>query len=235
RGDRAPGRRPVRGRPAQDAIGEDHAPSSPGRGRRACPGRHHDARRPGRRRPAQGGVRRAGGLRRTRRRPVTRSLSDPYCSTRPGTLPWCAPPAATPGASRTSHMGGSMCSRSLLSRGGLAGRVALLLSVAPAAVAPATASVTARGTDDAGAALPGAQVIATDGLTGLHLGAFTQTDGRYTISGLRAGATYTVQVRMIGYGATSATGIVLSAGETRTLDFTLGSQAIGLDAIEVFL
>src|SRR5690606_36198234 len=46
--------------------------------------------------------------------------------------------------------------------------------------------------------------------------------------------TYTGQVRMIGYGATSATGIVLSAGETRTLDFTLGSQAIGLDAIEVF-
>lgn len=127
-----------------------------------------------------------------------------------------------------------MFSRSMLSRGRLAGLLALLLSVAPAAMAQSTASITGRVTDDAGAPLSGAQVIATDGLTGLQLGAFTQTDGRYTISGLRAGATYTVQVRMIGYGATSATGIVLSAGETRTLDFTLGSQAIGLDAIEVF-
>lgn len=127
-----------------------------------------------------------------------------------------------------------MFSRSLLSRGRLAGLLALLLSVAPAAMAQSTASITGRVTDDAGAPLAGAQVTATDGLTGLQIGAFTQTDGRYTISGLRPGATYTVQVRMIGYGATSATGIVLSAGETRTLDFTLGSQAIGLDAIEVF-
>ncbi len=127
-----------------------------------------------------------------------------------------------------------MLSRISLRLGRIAGLLALSLCFAPVAMAQSTASVTGRVSDDSGAPLVGAQVVVTDGLTGLQLGAFTQTDGRYTVTGLRAGATYTIQVRMIGYGTAIASGIVLEQGESRTLDFTLGSQAISLDAIEVF-
>ena len=39
---------------------------------------------------------------------------------------------------------------------------------------------------------------------------------------------------MIGYGTRVVEGVSLAAGESRTIDFTLGSQALALDAIEVF-
>lgn len=100
--------------------------------------------------------------------------------------------------------------------------------------AQTTASVSGRVTDEAGAPLSDAQVTATDEQTGLERQAFSGPDGRYALTALRAGARYRIEVRLIGYGSGTVEGVVLAAGEARTLDFALGSQALSLDAIEVF-
>ncbi|HEX7117501.1 MAG TPA: TonB-dependent receptor [Longimicrobiales bacterium] len=100
--------------------------------------------------------------------------------------------------------------------------------------AQSTATVSGRVTDEAGAPVAGAQVVVTDQMTGLQRGVFTQDDGRYTVAGLRAGVTYRIEVQMIGFGTGVAEGVALGAGEERTVDFTLGNQAVALDAIEVF-
>ena len=53
----------LRRRPAQDAVGQDHAPAAARHRRRQGPRRHDDAGRSRRRRPAEGAVRRRTGLR----------------------------------------------------------------------------------------------------------------------------------------------------------------------------
>src|SRR5690606_33205396 len=62
RGDRAAGRHPVHGGPAEDALGQDHAPPAAGPGGRARARGHDDAGGSGGRRAAQGRVRGEGGL-----------------------------------------------------------------------------------------------------------------------------------------------------------------------------
>ncbi len=96
------------------------------------------------------------------------------------------------------------------------------------------ASVTGRVVDDAGIPVAGAQIVVIDQQTGLQRGTYAQNDGRYTVEALRAGVAYRIEARMIGYGTSAVDGVTLAAGESRTIDFTLGSQALALDAIEVF-
>ena len=114
------------------------------------------------------------------------------------------------------------------------GLAVIFLFTAGEAAAQSVASVTGRVVDESGAPVGGAQIVATDQQTGRQLGAFAQDNGRFTIEGLRAGATYRIEARMIGYGTRVVEGVSLVAGESRTIDFTLGSQALALDAIEVF-
>ena len=60
RRDRPAGRHHLRRRPAEDALGEDHAPAAAGHRRGEGARRHHDARRSGGRREAEGSVREPG-------------------------------------------------------------------------------------------------------------------------------------------------------------------------------
>ncbi|HEX6940877.1 MAG TPA: TonB-dependent receptor [Longimicrobiales bacterium] len=127
-----------------------------------------------------------------------------------------------------------MILRLLSSFGRLAGLSAFALFFAGELAAQSPASVTGRVVDESGAPIAGAQVVVRDELTGLEVGALTQADGRYAVGGLRAGATYTIEVQVIGFGTGRQAGVTLGAGESRTIDFTLGNQAVALDAIEVF-
>lgn len=97
-----------------------------------------------------------------------------------------------------------------------------------------TATITGRVTDMSGAALSGVQVVVVNQVSGLQNGALTQSDGRYTVSGLRAGGPYTVEARYIGYGLQVVDDVFLEAGATRTVDFRMNQEAIAIDAIEVF-
>jgi iron complex outermembrane receptor protein len=94
--------------------------------------------------------------------------------------------------------------------------------------------ISGRVTDEAGQPLVGAQVVATNLTTSALTGSLTDQDGRYSVTGLRPNVAYRVEVQMLGYGTGVVSEVRLSQGETRTLDFQLGAEAISVAAIEVF-
>ena len=108
------------------------------------------------------------------------------------------------------------------------------LAFGAADLAAQTGSISGRVTNESGAGVASAQVVVTNQLNGNQSGGLTQSDGRYSVSGLRAGTPYLVDVRMIGYGRQSVEDVTLSDGQTLTLDFTLTQEAISLERLEVF-
>ena len=81
---------------------------------------------------------------------------------------------------------------------------------------------------DLGETLIGASVA----VEGTALGAVTDLDGRFEIRGVPAG-THTLVVSYIGYTTKRVTGVALAAGQTRTVDVTLGADEVGLDEFVV--
>ncbi len=110
---------------------------------------------------------------------------------------------------------------------------ACLLGLA-AAAAPSTgfaqgATLTGVVVDgDLGETLIGANVL----VEGTVLGAVTDLDGRFRVTAIPPG-TYTVVVSYIGYTTKRVTGVALAAGQTRTLDITLGTDEVGLNEFVV--
>ena len=100
----------------------------------------------------------------------------------------------------------------------------LLLSVVTAilAMAPAAAQITTSalgGTicDSNGNALPGATVIALHTPSGTRYGVAADSQGRFTIQGMRPGGPYTVEVSFIGFRTAEIHDITLDLGETYAL------------------
>ncbi|HKJ01780.1 MAG TPA: TonB-dependent receptor, partial [Longimicrobiales bacterium] len=112
--------------------------------------------------------------------------------------------------------------------------VAAFLAMSGQLSAQSTATLVGRVTDDNGAGLSGVQVVVTNQNSGTQNGALSQSDGRFTVAGLRAGGPYRVEARMIGYGLMAVDDVMLSSGQTRTIDFRLTQEAVAIDAIEVF-
>ena len=74
----------------------------------------------------------------------------------------------------------------------------------------------------------GATITAKDTRSGAIYRAVTNVDGRYTITGMRAGGPYEIEVSYIGYQTSKFTGYQLALGETTVVDATLteGSEMI---------
>ena len=111
-----------------------------------------------------------------------------------------------------------------------------LLVLAPAAAmaqGTTTASLTGTVTDAAGAPIPGANVVAVHQPSGTQYGAATQTDGRYSLRGLRVGGPYTVTARFVGYQAASVTGLQLTLGQAGTADFELSEDTAQIGEVTV--
>ncbi len=101
-------------------------------------------------------------------------------------------------------------------------RLALLLLLGAASPAAAQARLTGTVTDtETGESLPGVNVL----VLGTSQGAATDFDGRYAITGLRAGQ-YTVQASFIGYETKQFTGIEINPGGSTTLDIELGEAVL---------
>lgn len=81
---------------------------------------------------------------------------------------------------------------------------------------------------EVGETLPGASVV----LDTLNIGAASDVNGRYRITGIPPG-TYDVTVSFIGYGTKRITGVDVAAGETTALDVTLMPEAIQYDEVTV--
>ena len=110
---------------------------------------------------------------------------------------------------------------------------AALSWLAVLAVLAAPASAAAQGTlrgsveTEAGAALPGAQVVFPD----LGLAGTVGPGGAYEITGIPAG-THQVEASSLGYRTASAE-VTIASGETLALDFSLEAATIALEGVVV--
>jgi hypothetical protein len=109
------------------------------------------------------------------------------------------------------------------------GMLVLALLITPMlALAQNTGKVAGVVTDgETGDPLPGASVV----LLGTQLGAISDVDGNYFIIGVPVGS-YDVQASFVGYGTQTVTGVEISSGYTREINFTL-SPGVQLDEIVV--
>jgi outer membrane receptor protein involved in Fe transport len=100
-----------------------------------------------------------------------------------------------------------------------------LLATAPAVLAQQTGSISGTVRDaSTGEELIGVNII----VVGTTQGAATDINGRYSITGLRAGA-YNLRVSYIGYETTMYTDIRVRAGETTTHDIRLREAVLSTD------
>ncbi|TDO22624.1 TonB-dependent receptor [Pedobacter duraquae] len=105
-----------------------------------------------------------------------------------------------------------------------------LFSAAQAQVTSSAMTGTIR---DAKGVLPGASIRATHTPTGTVYGITTNTDGRYTIGGMRVGGPYTVVISFVGYKATTYNDVYLKLGENFVLNATLTDDAANLSEVKI--
>ena len=107
--------------------------------------------------------------------------------------------------------------------------LALLLVALPVASlrAQGTGSIAGRITDDAGKPLSGMQVS----VVGTRLGVLSNAEGRYAIAGVTPGSV-DVRVTALGYTTAQKT-VTVRAGEVARADFSLTTEAVGLQALVV--
>lgn len=95
-----------------------------------------------------------------------------------------------------------------------------------------TSSMSGRVTDDEGPVI-GAEVVATHVPSGTIYGTVTNLDGRYTLSGMRVGGPYSVEVSFIGKGTNTTEDVVLSLGEIYRHDIVLLDASLDLGEVVV--
>ena len=80
--------------------------------------------------------------------------------------------------------------------------------------------------------LGGATVKATHVATGSVYGGYSQSNGRFTLRGLRPGS-YTVAVSFVGYAAYTRSNVVVAEGESFSLNVNLSASAASKEAVTV--
>jgi hypothetical protein len=96
-----------------------------------------------------------------------------------------------------------------------------------------TSSIAGKVTDQAGAGLPGANIVATHTPSGTTYGTTSVSDGRYTIPAMRIGGPYTIKVSFVGYQEKTITDVYLSLGSATNISAQLSEQATELGEIIV--
>src|SRR5687768_17138359 len=81
--------------------------------------------------------------------------------------------------------------------------------------------------------VPGAQVVVRNMATGMQRGVISDAEGRYAVLLLPPGGPYTVRVTSVGYQETEQSGLLTTAGDAITVNFTLGVQAVQIGGITV--
>ena len=109
--------------------------------------------------------------------------------------------------------------------------VAMIASIAMMAQVT-TSSLSGKIVDNSGP-LPGATIIATHIPSGSSYFTITNSEGRYTMQGMRVGGPYTIEVRYVGYSPSKLENITLKLGETHRADFMLKGKPNELGEIVV--
>src|SRR5690606_20045869 len=85
-----------------------------------------------------------------------------------------------------------------------------------------TSEIVGSVSDQAGAAVAGATVTAVHEPSGTRYSATTNSQGRYTLPGMRVGGPYTVTITSPGFEEQKRTDIILWLVLASSVDFTLG-------------
>ena len=96
-----------------------------------------------------------------------------------------------------------------------------------------TSSMNGMVKDVMGEPLPSANVIAIHEPTGTKYGAYTTTDGRFSLPNLKIGGPYTVMVTYVGYKKEQQENIYLNLGQNFRVEFVLQSEAVSMKEITV--
>ena len=94
-----------------------------------------------------------------------------------------------------------------------------------------TSTLSGRIVDQSGEPVIGAAVLAQHLPSGTVYGGVTNSDGRYTIQGMRTGGPYTVEVSNLGYQGVTYTDITLQLGQTYIQNATLNESTEFLEAV----
>jgi hypothetical protein len=97
-----------------------------------------------------------------------------------------------------------------------------------------TSSISGRATDANNEAIIGATVQAVHEPSGAYYGGVTNTDGHYTIQGMRVGGPYKVEISYIGYETAAFTGITLKLGGTTDISVKLKESSELLGEVVIF-
>jgi len=111
--------------------------------------------------------------------------------------------------------------------------LSLLLGSAALMAQVTTSTLSGKITETDGQPLPGATIIATHVPSGTVYGAAANSQGLYSIQGMRPGGPYTVNVTFVGYKTQSYTEITLLLGENTTLNSTMASTLTEMTEVTV--
>lgn len=81
--------------------------------------------------------------------------------------------------------------------------------------------------------LPGATVVAVHQPSGTQYGTLTNSEGRFSLQGLRSGGPYQVDISFVGYNKQSYSDITLFLGEAFELNVTLKEESIDVGEVVV--
>jgi hypothetical protein len=96
-----------------------------------------------------------------------------------------------------------------------------------------TSSMSGKIVDKSGKALPGATILTIHVPSGSQYGALANSDGFFTIQGMRPGGPYTVEVSFIGYAKKTISDITLNLGESFVINTTLDDNTSALAEVVI--
>ena len=111
--------------------------------------------------------------------------------------------------------------------------VFMLLVAASINAQVTTSAISGKVVDEKNDAAIGATIVAVHQPSGTSYNAVTNSDGRYTIQGMRTGGPYKVEISYIGYQKTAYNQIYLELGNTFTLNAQLKSSSQMLNEVIV--
>jgi len=123
--------------------------------------------------------------------------------------------------------------RFVWSCGVLATMALFLPARAATAQGVASAAVGGRVTDDAGAAVPQAQVLLINTATGQRYTTRSAADGGYFIENVQPGGPYTAEARALGFEVVRVPGVRLSLGQRLSLGLQMKRAAVELAGVTV--
>ena len=94
-----------------------------------------------------------------------------------------------------------------------------------------TSSVSGKVLDAKNEPLPGATIVAKHVPTGTSYVALVSGDGRYSISGMRVGGPYEIEVSFIGYNKQKSSDLFLTVGEEASLNFSLAENNVEIGEV----